>query len=237
MATNAVNLIASPTLLLFDLKTGGLKLFLATIGKSLLDTKTQIGDGRFEPSKLNHLIEQAIFELTEHGLNIIGRLVHAFLGVRSPWGVLASGSKCWGRSPRRRTALAHNRSDAMNRQQSRGRFRNVGSAVRRTSFIIVRRYNAIVRSRIWKRFERTRESGRQFRARDGVARAPNESNKSNSSSLSPFSEAGGEGGKDGGHAPKDDEQSLGDGAQASAIGATRRRVETVRRRDDERNLH
>jgi hypothetical protein len=52
MATNAVDLITSPTLLLFDLKAGGLKLFPATIGKTLLDTKPQIGDGRFEPSDL-----------------------------------------------------------------------------------------------------------------------------------------------------------------------------------------
>jgi hypothetical protein len=150
MAADAVDLIASPTLLLFDLKTGGLKLFLATIGESLLDTKTQIGDSRFEPSNLNHLIEQAIFELAEPSLNIIVvvRLVRAFLGVRSPWRVLARRNKCRRRSPRRRSALAHNRSDAMNRQRSHGRFRNVGSAVRRTSFIIVRRYDAVVRSRI-----------------------------------------------------------------------------------------
>jgi hypothetical protein len=171
MATNAVYLIASPTLLLFDLKTGGLKLFLAAIGKSLLDTKTQIGDGRFEPSNLHNLIEQAIFELTEHGLDIVGRLSRAFLGVRSPWRVLASRSKCRGHSPRRWSALAHNRSDAVNRQRSPGRFRNISSAVRRTSFIIVRRYDAVVRSRIWKRFERARESERQFRARDCVRKS------------------------------------------------------------------
>jgi hypothetical protein len=87
MATNAVDLIASSTLLLFDLKTGGLKLFQAATGESLLDTKTQIGDSRFEPSYLNHLIEQAIFELAEASMNIIVvvRLVRAFLGVRSPW--------------------------------------------------------------------------------------------------------------------------------------------------------
>jgi hypothetical protein len=59
----------------------------------------------------------------------------------------------------------------MNRQRSRGRFRNVGSAVRSTSFTTVRRYDAVVRSRIWKRFERARESGRQFRARDGVRKS------------------------------------------------------------------
>jgi hypothetical protein len=59
----------------------------------------------------------------------------------------------------------------MNRQRSRGRFRHIGGAVRRVFFILVRRYNAIVRSRVWKRFERARESGRQFRARDGVRKS------------------------------------------------------------------
>jgi hypothetical protein len=129
------------------------------VEQTLLDTKPQIGDGRFEPSDLNHLIEQAFFELTKHVLNVIVRLVHTLLKVGSPWRVLASGGECRRRSPRWRSALAQNRSDAMNRQRSRGRFRHIGGAVRRISFILVRRYNADVRSRVWKRFERARESG------------------------------------------------------------------------------
>jgi hypothetical protein len=96
MATNAVDLIASPTLLLFYLNASGLNLFQATIGESLLNTKSQIEDSRFEMSDLTHLVEQTFSELTKHTLNVIVRFVHTLLGVGSPGRVLEAGASAGG---------------------------------------------------------------------------------------------------------------------------------------------
>jgi hypothetical protein len=74
MKAKAVNLIARPTRLFFDLKTGRLDLFRAVLCESLFDAMSQITHGGFELRDLAHLIEQALFKVANHKTDLIIQL-------------------------------------------------------------------------------------------------------------------------------------------------------------------
>jgi hypothetical protein len=181
------------------------------------------------------LVEQTLFKVTYHEGNCIVLNVRTLLRARNPWRVLTSGGECRRRSVRWRNAWAKNQSDAMNRRRSRGQSRYIGSAARRISHVLVRRYGAIIRGGIRERFKRAREFWRQFRARDGVRKRSGRIKQ-----IEPYFFITVLRGR------RRRRQRWWTRAKRRreilrrrrpGIGATRRRVVTVRRRNGERNLH